>query len=500
MALVALLILVTWSNSSWAQASLDNADGMINEIGRRFQGQLAQWGVTIHAAATRIFWFLALVSLVWMGAQLILRKGDISDVMGELLRYVMFLGFFWWLLQNAVDGANIANGLVNGLRTLGDQASGFPVGFDVSQLLQRGLDVVGRSIDTLEWSSASSWFGFLLSLGIVVILVLVAVNFVLVKFGAYILIYAGIIFLGFGGARWTSDIALNYFKACIAQGVKLLTMSCIMAVSIGMMDEYFALLGEGSIPLRTMVGYLVVTIVLALFITKVPDILAGVMSGHVTGHGLGNIGVGAAAAAIAAAVAPMIAATKEMMGMAYAMIEAAKAAGGSGEKGGSGDGGGRNTSIADSSGPGGAPSGSSPAAVRDSASSTMGGQGAAAAAQSRTGEAGRGASEMGRAAKSDTPTPATTAASTQPAGAGSIGGGGQGGEPGFFGSLVGGVKDVVRQNLESTTVSGRIGSAIRDGRTGVTTRRELAEQGKGVQAANKEPNPQAELDAFVKGR
>lgn len=493
--------LLLWADSAFAQvASLESADGMINEIGRRFQGQLAQWGTTLHTAATRIFWFLALISLVWMAAQMILRKGDISDVLGELTRYVMFLGFYWWLLQNAVDGANIANGLVDGLRRLGDQASGFPAGWDVTQLAQRGLDVLGRAIDALDWTEVDTWFGFLLALAVLVAFVLVAVNFVLVKFGAYILIYAGIIYLGFGGARWTSDIALNYFKACVAQGIKLLTMSCIISASIGMLDEYYAMLGEGPIPLRTIAGFFIVAIVLCLFITKVPDMLAGVMSGHVTGHGMGNFGVGAAAAAVSAAIAPMMWAGKEMMGMAYAMIEAGKAASGSGEKG-SGDSGGRSGSIADSSGPGGAGGGAAGgAAKQENASAAMGGSGSAAAAHARSSDGGRNTPDVSRSSRTEGPSATSSAASNQPAGSGSIGGGGQSPETTFFGALAGGIKDSVRNKIETSSVSGRIGGAIRDARLGNSSSRELASQGKGTQAANKEPNPQAELDAFIKGR
>ena len=41
---------------------------------------------------------------------------------------------------------------------------------------------------------------------------LVSVNMMLLLIGSWILAYAGIFFLGFGGARWTSDMALNYFR------------------------------------------------------------------------------------------------------------------------------------------------------------------------------------------------------------------------------------------------------------------------------------------------
>ncbi|MGS0066676.1 type IV secretion system protein, partial [Escherichia coli] len=32
---------------------------------------------------------------------------------------------------------------------------------------------------------------------------------------AWILLYAGVFFLGFGGSRWTSDMAINYYKTVL---------------------------------------------------------------------------------------------------------------------------------------------------------------------------------------------------------------------------------------------------------------------------------------------
>jgi type IV secretion system protein TrbL len=76
-------------------------------------------------------------------------------------------------------------------------------------------------------------------------LALVGVNMLLLLASGYILAYAGVIFLGFGGSRWTSDIALNYFKTVVAVGASLMTMVLIVGVGKTFLDQYYAQRARG---------------------------------------------------------------------------------------------------------------------------------------------------------------------------------------------------------------------------------------------------------------
>ncbi len=48
---------------------------------------------------------------------------------------------------------------------------------------------------------------------------------------AWVLVYAGTVVLGFGGGRWTQDIAINYFKTVL--GLALQTFIFCLLVGIG---------------------------------------------------------------------------------------------------------------------------------------------------------------------------------------------------------------------------------------------------------------------------
>ncbi|HKM82989.1 MAG TPA: type IV secretion system protein [Candidatus Acidoferrum sp.] len=52
-----------------------------------------------------------------------------------------------------------------------------------------------------------------------VVCALIAVNMILLLCAAWIVTYAGLIFLGFGGCRWRSDMAINYYRCPVDVGL-----------------------------------------------------------------------------------------------------------------------------------------------------------------------------------------------------------------------------------------------------------------------------------------
>ena len=61
------------------------------------------WASIIESVATRLFWTLALISMVWTFGMMALRKADIGEFFAELIRFTVFTGFFWWLLINGPE-------------------------------------------------------------------------------------------------------------------------------------------------------------------------------------------------------------------------------------------------------------------------------------------------------------------------------------------------------------------------------------------------------------
>jgi type IV secretion system protein TrbL len=80
----------------------------------------------------------------------------------------------------------------------------------------------------------------LISLIILVVCALIAVNMILLLAAAWVVVYAGLIFLGFGGCQWTSDWAIGYWRTILGIGVSLLTMELIIGIGIQFLQTLIA--------------------------------------------------------------------------------------------------------------------------------------------------------------------------------------------------------------------------------------------------------------------
>ena len=82
--------------------------------------------------------------------------------------------------------------------------------------------------------------GIIMAAIILIILALVSINMVLLLVSGWILAYAGIFFLGFGGSRWTSDIAINYYKTVLGVAVSLFAMVLLVGIGKTFLDDYYS--------------------------------------------------------------------------------------------------------------------------------------------------------------------------------------------------------------------------------------------------------------------
>lgn len=362
---LSLLILFFISNQAHADA-LPSA-GLLDDILNRFSQVASGWQTRIQNYATWVFWILVLISMVWTFLMKALQGDGIAGVLAEMVRFFAVTGFFFFLLEK---GPEISVSLQNSLRQLAAEASGFSSGFSPSSIVDIGFDIAGKAADRASfWSPAISTVGLLMGAVILCVLALVAVNMLLLLISGWILSFAGVLLLGLGGASWTSDIAINFFKTVFNLALQLMTMVLIVGIGKSFIDQYYQAMGSGDIQLKSMFVMLVASIVLLVLVNKVPPLVGSIAGGASMG-GIGGFGAGAiigAAAAAGAAVATAgaaaaAAATSTAGGVSalQAAYEAANAAesGMSGSGGGSGGMGGEDTGSVDSSGSSGGTSGS----------------------------------------------------------------------------------------------------------------------------------------------
>ncbi|MFO9347294.1 P-type conjugative transfer protein TrbL [Legionella pneumophila serogroup 1] len=294
-----VFLLIGFSVSAHAQGSMDSRD-LLDNILYRFSSTASTWSQTILSYARYLFWSLALISMVWTYGLMSLRRADIQEFMAETVRFLVVVGFFYWVLDN---GPAIATAIIDSMRQLAAKASGIDTHISPSDIIDVGFDIVSKAIDNSSlWSPAATTVGLIVAGVILVVLALVSINMLIILITAWILTYGGIILLGFGGGRWTCDIAIQYYKTVLGIALQAFAMILIIGIGKSFVDQYYAAMAK-DILLKEMFVMLVVSIILLILINKIPPVLASIVSGG--GGGSGGIGLGGALGAAGVAGAAL---------------------------------------------------------------------------------------------------------------------------------------------------------------------------------------------------
>jgi type IV secretion system protein TrbL len=151
------------------------------------------------------------------------------------------------------------------------------------------------------WSPIDSAVGLALSAAVMVLLAVTAVNMLLVLVSAWILMYAGIFFLGFGGSRWTSDIAINYYKTVLGVAVQLFTMILLIGIGTDLLMSFYSKMDTGTLNFEEMGVILVFCVALLMLVNRVPPLISGIITGaSAGGTGIGSFGADAVLGATSA--------------------------------------------------------------------------------------------------------------------------------------------------------------------------------------------------------
>ena len=243
---------------SYSASALDSSSNILNNVTDQFQAQASAWGGIITGYATWLFWVLGSISLVWTGGTLILKRADIGEFFAEFIRFCVFFGFYLWLLQNA---AAIGTAIINSMIQIGANASQTGAA-NPSAVMDIGFQIFYKVVQqTTIWSPAVSIFGELLALVILTCIALIAANMTIMLCSAWILLYGGIFFLGFGGSRWTSEIAIHYYKTLLGIGASLMAMVLMIGIAQSLITQYYNNMSTG-IQVNELATIMVVALVL----------------------------------------------------------------------------------------------------------------------------------------------------------------------------------------------------------------------------------------------
>ena len=322
------LVLYVIDSNAALDAANASGQGVMDQILSNYKSVASTWAATITTHASWLFWMLVTISMVWTFGFMAFRKADIGEFFAEFIKFTIFTGFFWWLL---INGPTYAGTIINSMLQMGVESAGLNNALlnnplSPSSIVDIGFGTLDKAISgSAILKPVDSVVGIIIALVILIIIALIAVNMLVLLISAWILAYAGVFYLGFGGSRWTSEIAIHYYKAVLGIGMQLFAMVLIIGIGQSFLNSFYAQIGTGLV-IRDYAVMLVAAIVLLVLTDKIPPMLSGVMHGSGIGHIGGGFGAGAAMGAASMAAGTAISAARESVGGAQAVMAAYKSA------------------------------------------------------------------------------------------------------------------------------------------------------------------------------
>jgi type IV secretion system protein TrbL len=265
-----------------------NSSAIVDTILGKYQNAGQAWVGTLKNAATWIFWILATISLSWTCISMAIKQAEMGEFFAELCRFIMFTGLFFWLLTN---GPEFANDIINSLRTVGGDAAVTGKSIYPGDLITLSMQVFQNTLQHVNFLQPESIVApMIIALIILIVCALIAVNMILLLCAAWVVLYAGIIFLGFGGCRWTSDMAINYYRTVLGVGVSLMTMQLIIGIGIQFLKDLVASTGQ-NLDAGALAIIMIACIILAVIAHRLPQMVAGMVVGGGHNGAIGGIGM-----------------------------------------------------------------------------------------------------------------------------------------------------------------------------------------------------------------
>jgi type IV secretion system protein TrbL len=285
---------------------------------QQFQAVRQAWFVAVWPYAAVLFTALATIEFAWAAIVLMLQGADLQQWLGGMIRKVMWIGAFYALL---IFGPTWIPAIIDSFSQLGQQA-GQTGPLSPGAVFVRGMDIAGNLFLSAGIAGYLTHFGAALALDMAAIVTFlgfvgISIQFVVAVVESYVVVGAGLIFLGFGGSRWTAPYVERYIALAVSIGVKIFCLYLLVGLGMTLSGGWIlAAVAVPNAPDPAMSAWEIAGASLILFCLcwMVPKFVAGLLGGSpaLTGGdlvattmmlGQGALAIGGLAAASVAAVA-----------------------------------------------------------------------------------------------------------------------------------------------------------------------------------------------------
>jgi len=256
---------------------------ILNDIVRDYEAISTAWFGALGPIAHRVFWILVAIQLTWSAIWWVLDREDGLGVLSSLLRQVVAIGFFYALLLN---GGTWIPAVIQGFSQAGATAAGI-TNLSPTGVFDQGLALANKILNaTADLGLLDGFFASLIAgitaLVVVIAFAIIAAQLLVVLVESFIVIGAGILFLGFAGSRWTKFFTERYLSYLASVGVKLFVLYLIMGVGMGIAARWMPVLERGGfspIPFFYVMGG---SLVFVFLTWHIPSVAGSMMAGAVS--------------------------------------------------------------------------------------------------------------------------------------------------------------------------------------------------------------------------
>jgi type IV secretion system protein TrbL len=280
--------------------------GIYDTIAKQYATASQSWQMKLLGYAERLFGLLAVIEMSWAGITYLLDKDDPRSLLTAFTKKLITIGFFFTLLQN---GPAWLGTIIGSFSKAGADAGG--AGYiSPSEVAVNGFDCAFRILDSISQLGFTDTISVglvagLCALVIVIAFVLVATQLLVALIESYIVTGAGVLFLGFGASRFTTDFTQKYLAYAVSVGVKLFMIYLIVGAGLAMTSQWAQMLASTSVGTNFLHNALVVTggaLMFAVVTWQVPSFAQALMSGSasLTAGAVGATAAGVMGAAVGA--------------------------------------------------------------------------------------------------------------------------------------------------------------------------------------------------------
>ena len=298
-----------------APASAQSAN-VLDQIVSQFQSRSAGWEGALRNFALGTFGILATIEFAWAAFKLAFRGADVSEWLAELVNQILFLGFFLALLQNSVTWGNA---IISSFRQAASAAGGG--GIAPSDVFTAGVELAQKIISQISvWAPGASVGLIIAGIVVDVCFALMAACMVLALVESYLIISMGVLFMAFGGSRWTKDYAISTVRYTVSVGAKLMVLQLLVSIGVGLIQSWVSSFSDITAPsLCILIGC---SIVMLALVQTLPETMQRIVNGSSMASGSALVGAAAAVGGAVGAVGMGMAGAGPMLGNAVRLASA----------------------------------------------------------------------------------------------------------------------------------------------------------------------------------